>query len=435
MKPISASFCVCLFLLSGWVAGEVRANSSADGLHRAQEALNAVIIHDIFSPPVASRIYAYAHMAGYEVFIKENQNYKSLFGQIKNFPAVPDPSTDVQYELAGVYAFLLTGKSLIFSEQVLDDSISAILSSYRKELPPKFYEASLAYGQLVSEIIIGWSKTDGYLETRKIRRYALLKGEGKWIPTPPAYMAAIEPNWKLIRPFTLDSAAQFKPASPPAFSKNEDSEFYKLAYEVYTTGKTLTSLQRGIANFWDCNPFAVSVHGHINYAIKKLSPGAHWLSIAGIAAQKSGSDLARTSAAYTLTAIALYDGFISCWDEKFRSNVIRPETYINAFIDEEWKPLLQTPPFPEYTSGHSVISTASAIVLTNFFGDNFSFTDTSEIQFGLPTRNFTSFMEACNEAALSRLYGGIHYMPAIEQGQVQGKKVGELVIARIKLSD
>jgi hypothetical protein len=204
---------------------------------------------------------------------------------------------------------------------------------------------------------------------------------------------------------------------------------------VYTTGKTLTSLQREIANFWDCNPFAVSVHGHINYAIKKLSPGAHWLSIAGIAAQKSGADLARTSAAYTLTAIALFDGFISCWDEKFRSNVIRPETYINAFIDEEWKPLLQTPPFPEYTSGHSVISTASAIVLTNFFGDNFSFTDTSEIQFGLPTRNFTSFMEACNEAALSRLYGGIHYMPAIEQGQVQGKKVGELVLTRIKLSD
>ena len=195
----------------------------------------------------------------------------------------------------------------------------------------------------------------------------------------------------------------------------------------------MTTEQTTIANFWDCNPFAVHVHGHINYATKKLSPGGHWLSIAGIASQKVNADIVKTSAAYTITAIALFDGFISCWDEKFRSHLIRPESYINSYIDETWKPLLQTPPFPEYTSGHSVISTASATVLSYFFGDNFSFTDTSEIPYGYAARTFTSFSQACNEAAISRLYGGIHYLPAIEQGQIQGKKVGEQVLQKIKL--
>jgi hypothetical protein len=246
-------------------------------------------------------------------------------------------------------------------------------------------------------------------------------------------MAAIEPHWRMIRPIALDSAAQFKPAAPIPFSRNKDTDFYKLASHVYETTRNVTTEQRDIANFWDCNPFAVNVHGHINFATKKLSPGGHWLSIAGIASEKSGADIMRTSAAYTLTAIALFDGFISCWDEKYRSHLIRPETYINAYIDESWKPLLQTPPFPEYTSGHSVISTSAATVLTYFFGDEFSFEDTSELPYGYPARSFSSFTDACNEAAMSRLYGGIHYLQAIEEGQKQGRKVGELVLKKIRL--
>src|SRR5690606_19085290 len=129
--------------------------------------------------------------------------------------------------------------------------------------------------------------------------------------------------------------------------------------------------------------------------------------------------------AYALTSISLIDGFISCWDEKYRSKLVRPETYINEHIDEDWVPLLQTPPFPEYTSGHSVISTASAVTLTKLFGDNFSFLDSTEVEFGLTSRRFDSFMHASQEAAISRMYGGIHYRAAIEDGAVEGRAIGE----------
>jgi hypothetical protein len=410
-----------------------RPDNDAYLLHRAHGALTSIIVHDIFSPPVSSRIYAYAHMAAYEIFIQNHTEYESLEGQIKTFPKIPQAGNTVSHSLAGIYAFLLTGKNLIFSEKMLEDSIQQIIDVYRKTLPGQVFAESLQYGKNVSDVILTWTRLDQYDATRKIRRYSIQKQEGKWVPTPPAYMAAIEPHWKLIRTFALDSTAQFKPLPPTTFSKEKESEFYKSAYTVYKTGNELTGEQKDIANFWDCNPFAVNVHGHVNYATKKLSPGGHWLSIAGIASQSENADIAKSSAAYTLTAITLFDAFISCWDEKYRSNLIRPESYINAYIDEKWKPLLQTPPFPEHTSGHSVISTASAVVLSDFFGDEFSFLDTSEIDYGYKSRQFSSFAEASKEAAISRLYGGIHYMPAITQGQIQGKKVGELVLSKIKI--
>ena len=156
------------------------------------------------------------------------------------------------------------------------------------------------------------------------------------------------------------------------------------------------------------------------------------MEIVGIAARKSRASLVQSAEAYVRTAVALADGFISVWDEKYRSNLVRPETVINAHLDEAWQPLLQTPPFPEYTSGHSGISTAAATVLTDQFGDGFAFDDDSERQYGLPMRSFTSFNEAAAEAAISRMSGGIHYRMAIEEGVAQGRQVGELVVRRIK---
>jgi membrane-associated phospholipid phosphatase len=246
-------------------------------------------------------------------------------------------------------------------------------------------------------------------------------------------MAAVEPYWSKMRTIVLDSASEYRPIPPPVFSIEKDSEFYKQAYEVYETGNSLTAEQRAIAAFWDCNPFFLNTQGHLNFATKKLSPGGHWMSIAGIAAAKNKADLITTAAAYAFTSIALYDGFISCWDEKFRSNLIRPETYINSQINEKWRPVLQTPPFPEYTSGHSVISTAAATVLTYFFGEHFQFDDITEMDFGLPMRSYPSFIAASQEAAISRMYGGIHYRAAIEAGQLQGSLIGDKVISRIRL--
>ena len=197
-------------------------------------------------------------------------------------------------------------------------------------------------------------------------------------------------------------------------------------------GKTLTDEQREIASFWDCNPFVMNVKGHVMFATKKISPGGHWMNITHVACEKAGTDFLQSLEAYAMVSVALMDGFISCWDEKYRSRLIRPETYINEFIDEDWVPLLHTPPFPEYTSGHSVISSASAVVLTKLFGENFSFLDSTEVEFGLPARNFNSFEEAASEAAISRLYGGIHYRPAIEHGVIEGTALGAHVVNRLK---
>lgn len=408
---------------------------TADRLHRVQNALTGVIVHDIFAPPVASRIYLYANMAAYEAVVPAQKNYISLSHSIPTFPNIPSPvqKTAINYELASVYAFMTTAKRFIFSEGMLTDSLERILKHF-SHVNATIQKTSIAYGQAVADSIIAWANKDGYNETRKLRRYNLIKSDGKWLPTAPGYMAAVEPHWSRMRPVALDSSSECKPIPPPPFSIDKESSFYQQAADVYAVHKNMSTEQKEIALFWDCNPFFLNVQGHLNFATKKLSPGGHWMSIAGIAARKKGSALPTATAAYVATAIALYDGFISCWDEKYRSNLVRPETFINSYIDEQWRPLLQTPPFPEYTSGHSVISTAAALVLTHFFGDDFGFDDHTETAYGLPVRKFTSFHHAAEEAAISRLYGGIHYRAAIENGQVQGKKVGTKVLSKIRLT-
>jgi hypothetical protein len=142
--------------------------------------------------------------------------------------------------------------------------------------------------------------------------------------------------------------------------------------------------------------------------------------------------LRKTALAHALTAIALADGFIACWDEKYRSNRVRPETIIQQVIDPTWRPLLQTPPFPEYVSGHSVASHTAALLLSRIFGEAFSFEDNTEVEFGLPVRRFQSLKQAAEEAAISRLYGGIHYRDAITAGEWQGRQVGRMAISRFE---
>jgi len=202
--------------------------------------------------------------------------------------------------------------------------------------------------------------------------------------------------------------------------------------EVYEASVANSDEQNEIAYFWDCNPFTMNVRGHVMFATKKISPGGHWINITHISCVGAEKDFFETAEAYAYVSLALADGFIACWDEKYRSKLVRPETYINQFIDDNWLPLLQTPPFPEHTSGHSVVSTAASVTLTKLFGEDFHFVDSTEVEFGLPVRSFNSFKEASAEAAISRLYGGIHYRPAIDEGVKQGQLVGDWVISHIK---
>ncbi len=413
---------------------------SAEDLHTTVDKVTQIMIHDIFSPPVASRIFAYPNVAAYEIIAQNNPKYLSIAGQLTELTPVPilDTVLGINKKLAAIIAHMEISKQLIFSKdkfEVLQDS----LYNQWQSTNPEEFKASKAYALKVSEHIKAWIKTDNYNQTRTMPKFTVdTENTSRWQPTPPAYMDGIEPHWNKIRPFYLDSAAQFKPIPPPPFSLEKDSDFYKELLEVYDISNQITangdtSEEVQIAQFWDCNPYVSVSRGHLMFATKKISPGAHWIGITKIASRKTNSDFDDTVFAYTKTSLAIADAFISCWDEKYRSNLIRPETLINQHIDEDWMPILQTPPFPEYTSGHSVVSGAAGTILTDIFGDNFSFDDDTEVPYGLPVRSFVSFNQAADEAAISRMYGGIHYRAAVEVGIGQGRSVGNLLLKKIKM--
>ncbi len=401
-------------------------------MHRSMQKLTDVIVYDIFSPPVASRIYTYPSVAAYEILRqKQPEKYTSLQEQLTDFKGISPTETGKEYslELASIKAFLTVGKAMVFSEDKIEAFETEICGEMKaKGIPTDVYERSIAYGTQVAKDILLWADSDNYNQTRSFSKFTVTHEKGRWKPTPPDYMEGIEPHWNEIRPFVIDSATQFIPEPPTPFDLDKSSQFYTEMMEVYETVNNLTEEQEAIAKFWDCNPYVSTHRGHAMFALKKITPGGHWMGITALTCKKANASLMKSIETYTWVSIALFDGFISCWDEKYRSSLIRPETIINETIDEDWLPLLQTPPFPEYTSGHSVISTSAATVLTHLYGDNFTFADSTELDYGLGVRIFDSFKAASDEAAISRLYGGIHYMPAIKNGVKQGGKVGEFIV-------
>ncbi|MFC4097300.1 vanadium-dependent haloperoxidase [Euzebyella saccharophila] len=414
---------------------KLSASEEADYLHRALKQVTDVMVYDIYSPPVTSRTYAYVSVAAYETLIQDNKKYISMAGQLHGLEAFPSLDKDKKYNLtlAAVHAVLTTGKAFVISEERIDTFEKELLAEIKENgIPQKIFDNSIAYGDMVAKHVLQWSAKDKYSQIRSMPDYSVKSGEGYWKPTPPAYMKAIEPNWNKLRTFMIDSAEQFKPVAPPAFSRDSTSLFYKDVIDVYEQVKNNTPEENEIANFWDCNPFKMNVRGHVMFATKKISPNGHWMNITSLVCKKAKASAVESAEAYASLAVTLADCFISCWDEKYRSSVIRPETYINQYIDPNWLPVLQTPPFPEYTSGHSVVSSGAAIILTKLFGENFEFADSTEEEFGLPIRHFKSFRDAANEAAISRFYGGIHYMPAIANGQDEGFAIGAYYATKLK---
>ncbi|MCA0958992.1 vanadium-dependent haloperoxidase [Muricauda ruestringensis] len=414
---------------------------SPEEFHASVDKVIEVMIHDIFSPPVASRIFAYPNIAAYEIVALKNDSYNSLAGQVTGLESIPKPENEenINYEMAALVAHMDLNKRLIFSEERIESFRDSLYTIWKEKNEPVFM-ASKQYGLQVANFIGEWMDKDNYKETRTMPKFSVdSEDPSRWQPTPPAYMNGIEPHWEKIRPFAIDSAQQFKPIPPPEFSMEKDSEFYKEVMEVYEVRKSMIgkgdkSEEIAIAQFWDCNPYVSVTRGHLMFATKKITPGAHWIGISKIASRKTNADFAKTVYAYTKTSIAIADAFISCWDEKYRSNLIRPETVINEYIDDSWEPVLQTPPFPEYTSGHSVVSGAAAVALTDIFGDDFAFDDDTEVAYGLPVRSFTSFNQAADEAALSRMYGGIHYRAAIVVGIKQGRDLGKFVVDKLDMT-
>ena len=381
-----------------------------------------IMVFDVTSPVAAARYYAYATLSSYELMSTQDRKlYPSYVGISK--------LTLKDYELAYKnlknkdksyrYAMVYTARKLLPSGKKLLPLMN--------DLETFLEDDEIEYIQQLSDAIIKYANEDGFSQLNNLKRYTPKRGREFWQPTKPAFMSPVEPNWNTIKTFFLEKPDQFLTKPPVKFDLDKQSEFYKLTLEVMDIGNQNHKEKNEIAAFWDCNPYAISQIGHLEFGLKKISPGGHWIGITGIACKKARFALEKTIFTHTIIAISLHDAFVACWDEKYRSDRIRPETVINRYIDKTWNPLLQTPPFPEYVSGHSVVSTSSAEILSIIFGEKFSFRDITEKEYGLKTRKYTSFKQAAEEACISRLYGGIHYMDAIIEGEWQGRAVAQFI--------
>ncbi|BAU53457.1 vanadium-dependent haloperoxidase [Mucilaginibacter gotjawali] len=431
-----------VLLLALFAVGCAHKNKSAllndaDVLHENEHQLTQVIIYDVFTPPVASRIYGYTALASYEAMRYADPKYNSIITQLKGFgkPPVPQKGKDYNFALAATKAFFTVAHKVTFSIDSLKKYENGVYQMYKDNLDDSTYARSVDFGEQIGKLILKRAAVDDYPQTRGKPKYLGETSPAKWRPTPPDYMDGVEFCWGDMKVFAIDSSKQFFPGPPPAYSEDKNSAFVKQYMEVYNKNKSLTDEEKLIAAYWDDNPFVIQHSGHLMFADKKITPGGHWIGITTIACKQSHANAVKTAQAYALTSIGLYDAFICCWEVKYKYSYARPVTNINEKVDHYWLPLLQTPPFPEYTAGHSTISAAAAVLLTHEFGDNFAFQDTSDLHYIGKQRHFDSFIKASDETALSRFYGGIHYLNSSLVGATQGKQIGNFIWNKLKLTN
>ncbi len=398
--------------------------------------MTEIMIHDVSNPPLAMRFYAYTCLAGYSVLSAKDSSLPKIQAHLFEFPSIQRANFEgAKLELVSILAMMDVSSKMQPSGQLMKNWKLRYMDSLgRVGLDEKVIDKSAQVAGIYAEAILKYAKSDGYNKISNFKRYSPVKVDGKWYPTPPGYFPAVEPYFFTIRNFTLmnsDNLNEVQIPHPIPFDSKPSSAFYQLAKSVYSAGKLTNEKQ--IAAFWDCNPFALSENGHLLIALKKVSPGAHWMGIAGIVCAQKKLKFNESLKIRTILSVGLMDAFWVCWKEKYHSNRIRPETAIRKLIDPTWKPFLQTPPFPEYPSGHSVVSSTAAVLLTHLLGENIAYRDTVETRFGIPAKDFTSFNQAAELASISRFYGGIHFMDGITNGQIQGKKIGYHIIKTLKL--
>lgn len=401
-------------------------------IHNNLNQLTEVVILDMYSPPVASRIYSYCLLAAYEAIRFNSARYPSIANELNKFPKMPLPDSSKKYNylLAATKAFITVAEKITFSKDTLVNYGNQVYEDFKSLLDEESYNNSISFGEAVGVAVLERTKVDNYKETRGMPKFLGSNDIGKWRPTASDYLDALEPNWGMILPLSLDSAAQIKCPLPPTYSMDKKSVFYKNVNEVYKVSLQLDDERKTIAKYWDDNPFVIEHSGHLMFGNKKITPVGHWLGITAIASKIKKLDAVEAAKIYALTSVAMYDVGITCWREKYLHNVIRPITVINESFDRNWQTFLQTPPFPEHSSGHSGFSAAAATVLTHRFGDNFAFEDTSDLAYIGMKRSFSSFNSAAQEASISRIYGGIHYRSGIDAGAVQGRAVGNHIIQK-----
>src|SRR6185503_331820 len=315
MKRLLSIFAVSIILFTACKKPGYDKIFSDPGLYsRTVFELNNVVMGNNFSPPVASRNYAYATIASYEVIVAGYpQKYRSLVGQLNGFNKVAKPIGDepIDYHYAALVAFCKVGEAVTFPEGSLKyytDSLHQM--AVANGMPADMIDSSERYAKRVAKSVLAWSKGDHYLQTRSSSKFAIKDSTGRWIPTPPGYFEAVEPHWGEIRTMVMHDAKEYIVPPPPAFNVTDKTSFY---YKDLMLSKnvvdSLTPEQAHIADFWDDNPQKMNVQGHLMFFTKKFSPPGHWLSVVGIGAKKVHADFATTVCAYAKTSIALFDGF------------------------------------------------------------------------------------------------------------------------------
>ncbi len=403
--------------------------------HQLVKKLTDIIVVDIFTPPVASRIYANTSIALYEAIRFQQKESKSISAKLKGFESMPVPEEGKQYDfsIAAIQSFCETAKKVTFSAPEITKYQDSMIAVYASGLNEDVVKQSIAFGQQVADVIGKRLGKDNYKETRGFERFEVkTDDDARWVPTLPDYADGLEPHWPKMMTMALDSSNQVEADPFPAYSKDPNSDYFKELKEVYDISKNRTDEQTDIALFWDDNPFVSQHKGHVMFQDKKMTPPGHWMAITQQVAKKKNLDAVASAKTYASTAVGMYDAFISCWYVKYSTVRIRPQTAVQRLIEPTWTSFIQTPPFPEYTSGHSTVSSTAAEILTSVFGDGFAFTDSSELEYNLPVRSFNSFREAASEASISRVYGGIHYRSGCEAGNKQGKKLGAIILKKLQ---
>ncbi len=386
------------------------------------------------APPPASRIYGVTAVALYEAVAPGSLENRSLVGQLNGLTLVPQPrKNDRKYHWSAVAnaALARTIRGIFTSltpanRAAIDALESAFGAQFQARSKKKDFDRSVEHGRAVADAILEWAAADGFAAFEGCP-YVPAPVPGAWRPTPPAFVPnPVEPCWGQISPMVLLSGEECAPPSQPIFSTDPGSVCFAAAREVYETSLTLTDEQKAIADFWADNAGPTG------------TPPGHWIALVGQIARNDGLSLAAAAEAYARVGIAVTDAFIQCWNTKYADNLQRPVTFIQDHIAAGWLPYLATPAFPTYTSGHSTQSGAAATVLTDLFGSR-SFTDTIRADHhltpALAPRTFASFDEAAAEAAVSRLYAGIHFSFDNRDGLASGQCVGRTILERVRFKD
>lgn len=382
-----------------------------------------------YTPPVASRALGYIGVTVFEVAASDDPALASLAGQLNGLTEVPERAPGAAYDEALVlHAALAPVMAELFpntgptGQRALGAVTGKLGDQLLTGVDPAVADRSLTYGRAVAAHILAWASTDGGATIENMGFPATpvkAAAPAEWVPTSTVALqqAPLLPAWGANRPFAMPDGASCPLPPPPAYSEEPGSAFFAEATEVYDTVRNLSPEQTAIARFW------------ADDAMLSRTPPGHWVAIALQILDDQKADQSRRAEVLALLGVGLADAFIGCWHEKFEYDLLRPITYIRRVIDPAWSPLLNTPPFPEYPSGHSTQSGAAAEILTALFGEDFAFEDRTTANEGMKPRSFKSFRAAAEEAGISRLYGGIHYRAAIERGLAQGRCVAAFTTA------